>query len=356
MGTFLPGGRVGISLPEGKWGTFPSAGGIPSGWAEGAWTLLAAVVFLGGCAMTEQESGPGPGNPQAIPLPQEGQAMEGMPQMVGIKPLITKGDPFRHLIYWYPGLGQSAGESETMEDKETGENGESGKIGETSELHVYVEGDGRPWLSRHEVAPDPTGRDLLALRLMARDPVESIYVGRPCYHGFAADPDCQPWWWTHGRYSPEVVRSLVAAIKGIMPARPPSRIVLIGYSGGGVLAILMAPHLEGVSQVITIAANLDTDAWTDHHGYSPLRGSLNPARQAALDKGISQLHLIGDQDTRVPLASLTAYLARNPEANLRILPGFDHRCCWVKQWPDIVIAPQFSNAPGRVASGGGRRE
>jgi pimeloyl-ACP methyl ester carboxylesterase len=267
--------------------------------------------------------------------------MEGM---LGIKPLITTGDPFRHLIYWHSGLGQLAGESEI---KETGE---IGKIGETRELHVYLEGDGRPWLSRQEVAQDPTGRDLLALRLMARDPVDSIYVGRPCYHGFAADPGCQPWWWTHGRYSPEVVRSLVAAIRGILPARPPSRIVLIGYSGGGVLAILMAPHLEGVSQVITIAANLDIDAWADHHGYSPLRGSLNPARQAPLDEGLRQLHLIGDQDTRVPHTSLTAYLARNPKATLRILPGFDHRCCWVEQWPDIVIAPQFSDSAGRVAS------
>jgi pimeloyl-ACP methyl ester carboxylesterase len=98
----------------------------------------------------------------------------------------------------------------------------------------------------------------------------------------------------------------------------------------------MAPHLEGVVRVITIAANLDTDAWTEHHGYSPLSGSLNPARQPPLDESIRQLHLIGDQDARVPLASLTAYLARNPKATLRILPGFDHHCCWEEHWPDII--------------------
>ncbi len=253
--------------------------------------------------------------------------------MQEIESLVTTGDPFRHLIFRHSGLGQSSGERKMKEKQENKEFGENGEI---RDLHVYLEGDGRPWLTRHEVAADPTGRDLLALRLMARDPVESIYVGRPCYHGFAADPGCRPWLWTHGRYSSEVIRTLVAAIRGILPPRSQSRITLIGYSGGGVLAILMAPNLEGVVQVITIAANLDTDAWTEYHGYSPLSGSLNPARLAPLDGGIRQLHLIGDQDARVPLASVTTYLARNPKATLRILPGFDHHCCWAEQWPDIL--------------------
>ncbi len=233
-------------------------------------------------------------------------------------------------------MGENGENEENGVMGENGENEENGVMGEIRELHVYLEGDGRPWLTRYQVASDPTGQDLLALRLMARDPVASIYLGRPCYHGLAGDPGCQPWWWTHGRYSPEVVRTLVAAIRGILPPRPPARITLIGYSGGGVLALLMAPHLEGVVQVITIAANLDTDAWAEYHRYSPLSGSLNPSRQAPLDEGIRQLHLIGDQDARVPLASLTAYLARNPKVTLRILPGFDHHCCWEEHWPDIL--------------------
>ena len=314
-------------MRQGRGGTPPSADGVPSGWARYAWSILTAVVILGGCATTDL----GSRAPRTLSLTQEEQAIQGMQR---IESLVTTGDPFRHLIYKHPGLGQPSGERENGENKKIRGTRE---IGEIKELHVYLEGDGRPWLTRYQVASDPTGQDLLALRLMARDPVASIYVGRPCYHGFATDPACGPWWWTHGRYSPEVVRTLVAAIRGILPPRPPARITLIGYSGGGVLALLMAPHLEGVVQVITIAANLDTDAWAEYHGYSPLSGSLNPARQAPLDEGIRQLHLIGDQDARVPLASLTAYLARNPKANLRILPGFDHHCCWEEHWPDILM-------------------
>ena len=313
-------------MRQGRGGTPPSADGVPSGWARYAWSILTAVVILGGCATTDL----GSRAPRTLSLTQEEQAIQGMQR---IESLVTTGDPFRHLIYKHPGLGQPSGERENGENKKIRGTRE---IGEIKELHVYLEGDGRPWLTRYQVASDPTGQDLLALRLMARDPVASIYVGRPCYHGFATDPACGPWWWTHGRYSPEVVRTLVEAIRGILPPRPPARITLIGYSGGGVLALLMAPHLEGVVQVITIAANLDTDAWAEYHGYSPLSGSLNPARQIPLDEGIRQLHLIGDQDARVPLASLSAYLARNPKATLRILPAFDHHCCWEEHWPDIL--------------------
>ena len=35
---------------------------------------------------------------------------------------------------------------------------------------------------------------------MGLDPAPSVYLGRPCYLGRAADPGCHPWYWTHGRY------------------------------------------------------------------------------------------------------------------------------------------------------------
>lgn len=305
IGNGVPGTLTSDPCRQGRWKTPPAAGGVPSGGGLGhAGLILAAALSLGGCAATQ------PGSTALPALPQEAREIQA------VKPLVTTGAPFRHLILTHPDLEPP--------EKERGE------------LHVYLEGDGRPWLTRQQIASDPTGSDLLALRLMARDPVQSIYVGRPCYHGFAADPGCRPWLWTHGRYSPEVVATMVAAIRSLLPQGPRSRITLIGYSGGGVLAILMAPQLEGVVQVITIGANLDTDAWADHHGYSPLVGSLNPARQTPLEGGIRQLHLVGDQDARVPLASIATYLARNPKASLRVLAGFDHRCCWLEQWPQLL--------------------
>src|SRR5689334_2705067 len=45
-------------------------------------------------------------------------------------------------------------------------------------LHVYIEGDGQPFLSPTAVALDPTPREPLMLRLMALDPARSLYLGR----------------------------------------------------------------------------------------------------------------------------------------------------------------------------------
>ena len=52
-------------------------------------------------------------------------------------------------------------------------------------LHVYLAGDGTPWLERYRIAPEPTPRRPLTLQLMAHDSSPSVLLGRPCYHGFA---------------------------------------------------------------------------------------------------------------------------------------------------------------------------
>ncbi|MBK1718454.1 alpha/beta fold hydrolase [Thiocystis violacea] len=225
-----------------------------------------------------------------------------------------------------------------------------GRLESAARIHVYLEGDGLPWISRHRIASDPTPRNPLALRLMAADPNPAIHVGRPCYHGLAGDAGCSPWLWTHGRYGDEVVESLARAIDGILPPGDDRRVTLIGYSGGGALAVLLAPRLRGVTEVVTIAANLDIDAWTDHQGYSRLSGSLNPADQAPLDPGIRQLHLVGARDGQVPPGSIARFLARNPHATVEVFQGFDHRCCWIERWPSLLgqrLPP--GSGPGRVS-------
>jgi len=74
-------------------------------------------------------------------------------------------------------------------------------------LHVYIDGDATPWLLPGTVSPDPTPRNPLVLRLMAQDTEPSIYLGRPCYFGFAQTQPCNDWWWTDGRFASEVVDS-----------------------------------------------------------------------------------------------------------------------------------------------------
>ena len=205
-------------------------------------------------------------------------------------------------------------------------------------LHVYLEGDGTPWRHRTVIMPDPTPRRSLMLGLMALDPGASVYVGRPCYNGTYAEPGCDNRLWTSDRYSEAVVSSMTSVVRRRAALVGASRVRLIGHSGGGALALLIAERIASVDAVLTVAGNLDTDAWTTHHGYSPLYGSINPARRAPLAPRVREWHLLGESDPVIPPALVADYLARREAAVAVRLPGFGHGCCWARVWPAVLRA------------------
>lgn len=210
-------------------------------------------------------------------------------------------------------------------------------------LHVYLDGDGTPWV-RGRPAPDPTPRSPLVLDLMALDPAPSVYLGRPCYHGLAATPPCSSALWTGERYSPAVVTSMAAALRHILREGGFDHVAWFGYSGGGTLAVLLAPRFPETTDVVTIAANLEIDAWADLHGYARLTGSVNPATQPPLPAAIRQRHYVGSNDRRVP-RDVTARGPIGP-GTVTVVPGYDHVCCWSAIWPavlaDVAGAPPSS--------------
>ena len=213
------------------------------------------------------------------------------------------------------------------------------KAGITTRLHVYVEGDGIPFESRFVIAQDPTPVRPLMLQLMGLDKTQSLYLGRPCYFNRSlpqlADDRCNPRIWTSARYSDEVVESMTKALRNHLVSHPARGITLIGHSGGGTLAMLMAARMPEVDQVVTIAGNLDTDAWTRLHRYTPLKESLNPVNLSIDQLPRHQLHIGGDKDTNIPPALAQPVLSRLGLAMV-IIPNADHNCCWINHWPQLL--------------------
>jgi len=131
---------------------------------------------------------------------------------------------------------------------------------------------------------------------------------------------------------------MAAAIKVLIKRHKPIDVRLFGHSGGGTLALLIASQIPLVTHVVTIAGNLDIDAWTTHHGYTPLYSSLNPAKQPRLRQKVNQWHLLGGRDSVVPAQIVKPFVAGRTSARGFLYRGYDHGCCWVNLWPTVLNA------------------
>lgn len=200
-------------------------------------------------------------------------------------------------------------------------------------LHVYLEGDGTPWESGLVPAAEPTTRASVVLPLMAMDPAPSLYLGRPCYNGHAADAGCSASLWTDARYGEQVVAAMSHALTDFIAKRDYREIVLIGHSGGGSLALLMAERLPQTIAIVSLAGNFDIDRWADYHGYHRLHGSLNPASRQ--NQNIREWHLLGARDTQIPPQLFQDALQRRRNSTLELVDA-DHQQGWQAIWPRIL--------------------
>lgn len=206
---------------------------------------------------------------------------------------------------------------------------------------IYIEGDGRAWITRNRVSLNPTPRNPLMLTLAVSDKSSDniIYLGRPCqYRPTIVDAECDPNYWTMARYSSLVVESMNDALDTLKLQHNFEQVVLVGYSGGGALAVLMAAEREDVIAITTVAANLDINAFTDWHKVSPMSDSLNPVDFTEVVKAIPQRHFFGAQDLIVPMATIDKYKALlndQPCISFVELENTDHSQGWKQLWPTI---------------------
>ncbi|WP_285907438.1 hypothetical protein [Pseudodesulfovibrio pelocollis] len=207
--------------------------------------------------------------------------------------------------------------------------------GQADTVHIYIEGDGVAYASRHRPSLDPTPRTPTGLLLAREDNALAVaYLGRPCQ--YVTGEACLPVHWTTGRFSEAVLEAqkrLVDEAKGLAGAK---RVVFFGYSGGGAVAALLAARRTDVDLLVTICGNLDHAAWTRLHGVTPLAESLNPISVADRLSNIRQVHYVGSADTVVPPSVVQSFVDQlRPDApvSVVIVEGLGHGGeDWAKTW------------------------
>ena len=221
-------------------------------------------------------------------------------------------------------------------------------------LRIYIEGDGLAWISRTEPSLDPTPVAATGLALAAADPSANVaYLARPCqFTPMQDNPRCAVAYWTGKRFAPEVVDAMDGAIGQLAARVPGQALELVGYSGGGAIAVLVAARRQDVATLRTVAGNLDVEYVNQLHRVSAMPASRNPIDVARKVAGIAQIHFSGAQDTVVPpeVAHRFALAAGGACVKTRVVNGVAHDGDWAQPWRDLLAQTPVCDA--RQSRGG----
>jgi len=161
---------------------------------------------------------------------------------------------------------------------------------------LVIEGDGTAYGPGGNPQADPTPVEPTAPKIataLARAYPDSqvIYAARPCqFFNEAELRNCPSTLWTQGRFSAQVRAAYLALIGNAKP-------VIVGYSGGGVIAAHLAAEGKA-SALLTVAAPLALNQWAASHGISGFALEDDPL----LKRGniqVPERHIAGSHDRRV---------------------------------------------------------
>ena len=207
-------------------------------------------------------------------------------------------------------------------------------------LTVYIEGDGLAWRNRYEPSDDPTPHNALGLKLAAADGAANVvYLARPCqFTPMAQNPRCAVGYWTGKRFAVEVIDAMDQAVSHYAARTPGQSINLVGYSGGGAVAVLIAARRHDVATLRTVAGNLDHAEVNRLHQVSLMPDSLNAIDVAPQVATIAQLHVSGaDDQVVVPaIARRFAQAVGGHCTQTLTVPGMSHESDWPALWPDLL--------------------
>jgi hypothetical protein len=208
-------------------------------------------------------------------------------------------------------------------------------------LTIYIERDGFAFSSRRRLSSNPAPKDPVALKLAIKDPYTNIaYLGRPCqYISAKEEKNHHEKYWSEARFAEEVIRSMNEAVDDLKNQTAATDIVLVGFSGGAAVAVLLAARRDDVAEIITVAENLDHMAINDYHKVAPMKGSLNPIHHAKDISHIPQRHFAGEKDKVVPVHIIKSFAYASGDTDYKtanVVEGRTHNSGWVKRWQELI--------------------
>jgi poly(3-hydroxybutyrate) depolymerase len=203
-------------------------------------------------------------------------------------------------------------------------------------LSVYIEGDGAPWVTPWQAPNDPTPLKPTALAMAAADPAAIVvYLGRPCQYQSAENlAKCDPRWWSDRRFAPEVLAAFDDALTQLKTRLGARQLRLVGYSGGGVIAALLAARRPDVVALVTVASPLALTDWVAWHALTPFTNASDPS--LAPGPLPPAIHWAGDKDRVVPPHIIDAFVLKKGGQRV-IRAGYDHECCWARDWATLIV-------------------
>ena len=203
---------------------------------------------------------------------------------------------------------------------------------DNKQMVVYIEGDGMAWISRDQLSSNPTPVQPIALKLASIDTNANVlYVARPCQYLWPQKMNrCSSKYWSNKRSSEEVISSINQAISIVKQKQNISSIRLIGYSGGGGIAALIADRRADVSEFVSVSGNLNYKLFTQTHNLSSMNGSIDPITVANQIGSIPQIHYVGADDKIIP-----KQIALSFSDKVKVISDVSHDN-WPDKWAQIL--------------------
>lgn len=211
-------------------------------------------------------------------------------------------------------------------------------------MRVYIEGDGHAWATSSQPSTDPTPHISLMATFAAADRSPAAYLARPCQ--FVTSQGCSVATWTSDRFSSNVMASMNAGLDSLKREFGVDQFELVGHSGGGAVALVLAGMRNDVGQVQTLAGNVDPIYWTELKKLTPLNNPVTPLQYKDHLQAIPQRLFVGSQDPIVPPAVARNYLSKLDGKCIEIMmTSADHQNGYQASWDAIASQPVKCSNP-----------